>query len=60
MTVPVYLPLAALACVLAVRDDQLGLETAVGAGALGIAWNALPALYLLTDTQLHRRPSLAG
>lgn len=48
--VPVYLPLAALACVLAVREDQLGLETAVGAGALGIAWNALPRLYLLIDT----------
>jgi hypothetical protein len=53
-----YLPLAAAAYIAAVRDEQVGLATAVAAGVLGIAWNALPALYLVIRVQLQRRPSL--
>jgi hypothetical protein len=30
-----------------VYKTEVGLAVAVGAGVLGIAWNALPALYLV-------------
>jgi hypothetical protein len=55
-----YLPLSLTAYVYAARDENLTLVTAVAAGALGIAWNAIPALYLFAHAQMHRRPPLAG
>jgi hypothetical protein len=46
-----YLPLAGTAFVLAVHDEHLALGTALAAAVLGVAWNAVPALYLITHAQ---------
>jgi hypothetical protein len=53
-----YLPLGVTAYAYAAREENLTLATAVAAGALGIAWNAIPALFLFAHAQMRERSTL--
>lgn len=47
-----YLPLSLAAYAIAIREEDLGLKVAVAAGVLGLAWNAVPPLYLFIHAGL--------
>jgi hypothetical protein len=49
--VALYLPLSVLAYVVAMHEEHLALDVVVAASALGLAWNAIPPVYLVIRAQ---------
>lgn len=49
--VALYLPLSVLAYVVAIHKEHLALDVVVAASVLGLAWNAIPPVYLVIRAQ---------